>query len=461
MINEKGTKNKRLKEVISGVPEVFKAIQAYRTHRSYRRLFTPLVMIWCLIYQRLNGDHSCDAVVSHMRSGGFDHVERDTGKAALSERCKSDSTAGFCKARQRLPVAALEQALAETVQYAQRLPYQIEGWLDRAVFLLDGSTLQLRPYPELVREYGIHGTTKTTPYWVICRIVCLFCLHTGIVLRCSQGSEHKSEPVLAADCVKSLWSGDLCIGDRIFGIFQVVQAVREARGEVLFRLGRLKARKLHRQMIYPGQDLDVVWSPSDKDTLHPGMSTAPVAGRLIYVRLERPGFRSQDLYLFTTLLDRERFTRDRLIQLYGLRWHVELNLRYLKDTLDLHRLEAKHVDVVRKELLAGMIAYNLVRIVMIQTALQAGCPILHLSFAHCLHRLTHYFSHDCPFCPSPAVAFQTLLSSCAHCRLPRRPAPRIEPRWVRPRDNSFPEFWIDRPLARRVFLKRRFALAVY
>ena len=32
--------------------------------RFYERLFTPLILVWCFLYQRLNEDHTCDAAVS-------------------------------------------------------------------------------------------------------------------------------------------------------------------------------------------------------------------------------------------------------------------------------------------------------------------------------------------------------------------------------------------------------------
>lgn len=34
--------------------------------RFYKRLFTPLIVVWGFIYQRLNNDHTCDAVLSHL-----------------------------------------------------------------------------------------------------------------------------------------------------------------------------------------------------------------------------------------------------------------------------------------------------------------------------------------------------------------------------------------------------------
>lgn len=461
MIKQKSEQRKEVAQASSTFLEVFHELQPYRRKCTYQRIFTPLVLLWCLIYQRLNPNHTCDAVVSELRAGGMDHLPGRPHKAPLSERMLSESSAGFCRARQRLPLGVLEQALQQTVTYAQRVPCQTLDWLDRVVHVLDGSTLQLRPYPELVRQYGIHTTVKQTSYWVVIRIVVLFCLHNGLVSRCWEGSLHTSEPALGAQCLSGLLPGDICLADRGFGIFQMVQAVRDARGEVLFRLSRTRARKLFRTQLYPGQDMAVVWEPSDKDHLHPHMSAEAVTGRLIYVRLERPGFRSQDLFLFTTLLDRQRYTRDRLIALYGYRWHAELNLRFLKTMLDLHHLEAKSVAVARTELWAGMLAYNLVRIFLLQAAALIPCSPLKLSFSQARRRVFRFLFTEWPYLEQPLQRCQELLHQIARCTLPKRRRPRVEPRCVRPRDQSFPCFWVERPLARLRFLRRRSALAVW
>lgn len=68
--------------------------------RFYERLFTPLIMVWGFIYQRLNADHTCDAVVSYVAGGAVDHLD-DRHEVPLSQRIKSESTAAYCKGRKR------------------------------------------------------------------------------------------------------------------------------------------------------------------------------------------------------------------------------------------------------------------------------------------------------------------------------------------------------------------------
>ena len=108
---------------------------------------------------------------------------------------------------------------------------------------------------------------------------------------------------------------------------------------------------------------------------------------MIYVRLEREGFRPIDLYLFTTLTDRKEFPIPELVTLYGRRWGIELDLRHVKTTLKMERLDGKSVDIVQKELLLGLLAYNLLRGFMAMAALRAQRSPGELSLAQCWRRI--------------------------------------------------------------------------
>lgn len=76
-----------------------------------------------------------------------------------------------------------------------------------------------------------------------------------------------------------------------------------------------------------------------------------------------------------------------LVDLYGQRWHVELALRHVKSALGLSQLQARSVEMARKELVAGCLAYNLIRGLMALAALRANVPPLDLSFKRCWIRI--------------------------------------------------------------------------
>lgn len=423
--------------------------------RFYERLFTPLIMAWGFIYQRLNSDHTCDAVLSHISSGAVDHLD-DRHAKSISQRIRSQSTGAYCKGRQRLPLSVLQGALHYTAQVIPQLLDAGGRWLGHPVGLFDGTTFLLRPEPELVEHYGRHKSRYGETYWALMRATVAFCLFTGAVLGVAEGSMHSSEQALAAILLAQAQAGSVYVGDRNFGVFSVAQAACHYGVWVLLRLTRLRGPAVAGRKLRSGEDIRVSWKPSPRDQLHPHMSAEPIEGRLIYVRLERLGFRPVDLYLFTTLLDAELYTLEKLVELYGLRWHAELNLRYVKDTLDMALLTGKSVDMIRKELHAGLLAYNLIRGYMALAAQQANLSPLVLSFTRCWRRVRDMLLTLRPTdLPQHVVqAAQRLFDRLARCKLPKRPRFRIEPRAVRRRPAVYPTLKGSRSEARQRVLEQ-------
>jgi putative transposase len=126
-----------------------------------------------------------------------------------------------------------------------------------------------------------------------------------------------------------------------------------------------------------GTDRKVVWQASQWDRkAHPQLPEgALLAGRAIVCRnRSRP---EELLYLFTTL----DLSAEEILGIYKLRWNVETDLRSLKRTVGLHQLSSKSVDMVEKELLLAVAAYNLARTVMCMAARRANLTPRQLSFS--------------------------------------------------------------------------------
>lgn len=418
--------------------------------RFYERLFTPVVIVWGLVFQRLNSDHTCDAALSHIGGGAVDHLD-DRHDTPLSERIQSESTAAYCKGRQRLPLSVLKGALSHTASVTRQCLGEDGLWLGHPVGLLDGTTFLLRPEPELVDHYGRHENQHGETYWVVMRSVVAFCLRGGAVLGVTEGSLHESEQELTVPILAQAVPNSVYTGDSNFGVFSVVQAARHRRVDVVLRMTKRRARALAGRKMKSGEDLLVTWTPSKHDQLHADMSADPIPGRLIYVRIERDGFRPVHLYLFTSLLDAEVYTLEELVELYDLHWHVELNLRYVKSTLDMDLLTAKSVAMVRKELYAGMLAYNIIRGYMTRAALQAKRSPLTLSFTRCWRRVRDTLL---AWRSDTTRAVQKLMTRLAKLTLPKRPRFRIEPRAVRRRPAVYPNLKGSRAEARQRLIEQ-------
>jgi hypothetical protein len=142
-----------------------------------------------------------------------------------------------------------------------------------------------------------------------------------------------------------------------------------------------------------------------------------------------------------------------LFQLYGLRWQIELDLRYVKTQMDLDQLECKSAEMAQKEWLAGLMAYNLVRALMVTTALQKQVPLNQLSFS-ATRRLLLYWLIDWGADAAHLDSWQALLDQVAGVRQPTRSRARpSEPRRKRHIRETFPPLRGSRAAARKQLQK--------
>ena len=142
------------------------------------------------------------------------------------------------------------------------------------------------------------------------------------------------------------------------------------------------------------------------------------------------------LYLFTTL----DLAGEEILGIYKLRWNVETDLRSLKRTVGLHQLGSKSLDMVEKELLLAMAAYNLVRAVMCLAARRANLTPRQLSFSFvqtvveaALPGLDHAANEE-----EYQMRLDRMLRYAAQGKLPHRSQRRSYPREVWGRGGHFP-----------------------
>lgn len=400
----------------------------------YSRLLPPLLILWGFVFQRLNADHTCDAAWSYLSS---EPVQEQFGLNRSREQPLSESTSGYCQARQRLPLSVARSALKATASGLQHKLGEAGLWHGRRVNLFDGSTLMLKATPELEKHYGKPSNQYGKSHWPTMRIVAGFDLYSGAANGVSEGAYRLSEHPLAIELIRDLGADLVHVGDRYLAAYHILQVVVGVHSDGVLRLNTRSAKRLGGSSLRPGCDLDVVWSPAPYDPLEADLPAPPIPGRLIYVRLEKNGFRPIDLYLFTTLADRQEYPWEEIVTLYGHRWNIELDLRHVKTTLKMENLDGKSVEIVRKELLLGLLAYNLIRGLMGMAAVQAGRLPCQLSLAQCWRRIVDA-SRGLRADSSPAEierVLTILLGRLGRCVLPKRKRERFEPRavWGRPR----------------------------
>ncbi len=425
-------------------PGLFRLLQREISPEARSGIYTPRLLIWMMIVQRLQPRGTLASSVAQLVEGRFDR---------LLSRCKRVrdrkiglSTGGYCQARQRLPKLLVSRTMNELIERLRQRLLESQPELPQRVYLLDGSSVQLEREPELARAFPPASNQHGNAHWPVVRIVVLHDLETGFAERPYwgplNGKQAVSEQALAALAIAHVPAGSVIVGDRNFGIFATAYHAHRKGLKSVVRLTAARAKALMGRPISRQGDYQVCWRASRWDGRHKGKqrrrpwpADAHIQGRLITRRVGR-GKHKQWLYLFTTT----SLPAEEVVALYGRRWQIETDLRSLKQTVRLQHICVHSQDMMEKELLVAVMAYNLVRAVMFQAAQRAQIEPRQLSFTYaCTIVLDCY--PDVLATRSAKQQQQKLdrmIDLVARCRLPKRTKRRSFTREVWSRGYQFP-----------------------
>jgi putative transposase len=401
-------------------------------------IYSVAVVVWLMIWQRLQDNRSLAAAVQCLIQGGCGDLVPDCKRWTDDE--VSAATGGYCQARQKLPKLIAKRVSERIVE--QLGSEMQEGWggLARPVFVVDGSSLQLPHEPALVEAFPPGHNQHGENHWPVLRIVVFHDVFSGLALEPAWGPMYGDSPVseqaLAQEALERLPGEAVVLGDGNFGIFALAHAVQQSKRGMVLRLTLERAQKILAGKLVKDTDQPLVWRPSRWERkAHPHLpEQAMVEGRvLVYENPARPG---ELLCLFTTLA----VAVEEILAIYRLRWNVETDLRSLKRTVGLHQLSSKSPDMVEKELLLAMAAYNLIGAVMCLAARRANLKPRQLSFSF-VQNVVEAALPGLEQAASEAAYQQRLdrmLRYAAQGKHPNRPQRRSYPREVWGRGSHFP-----------------------
>ena len=141
----------------------------------------------------------------------------------------------------------------------------------------------------------------------------------------------------------------------------------------------------------------------------------------------------------TTLTDQETFSKADIAELYGFRWNSELDIRSIKQSLNLTHVRCKSPAMVRRELWTTLLGYNLVRTTTAAAALLHEKQPRQISFtASCQYRLACWSHFSSGHVPPEDIEHRCrqLLKHIATCEVANRPG-RVEPRVLKRRRHGY------------------------
>ena len=408
--------------------------QADEGPNSRNRVFPVRVTFWAFLWQALNPGSSC-------RDGLLKII---SWFSLLGRPKPKEDTSPYCTARGRLEVDTLERALRASAQAAeQRAPHR---WLfhDREVIVGDGTTNSAPDTKATQRAFPQSKRQQPGCGFPLVKWVALFSMRSGALLEVVLGNKHKAELKLFRKLWDALKEGMIFLADRGFCDYVTVAGLWLRKVDSVLRLNAMRPHDFRHGKRLGRYDRLVIW---DKPERKPRTATRKLWRSLpdqITLRLIRypvliAGFRPRHIILVTTLLDPALYPASEMAELYRRRWRVELFLRHIKTTLGLDQLTCKTPDMLYKELLMRLIAYNLIRCLMVESASIHDVALERISFKGTASTLRQFSKviAETKSRRHRARLINDMLECLARDLLPDRPN-RVEPRNTKRRRKAYP-----------------------
>jgi hypothetical protein len=353
-------------------------LKVYSLRHSPATVYTTLTTLWMLTLQRLGGGKSLETIVKESITN---HQEIFPDNKRVREGTLSKNSSAFSEARHRLSLHDAESFLdSVATSIIDSCPDVLN---DRRAFIIDGTTFKLAPTDDLQEVYPPSKNQHGETVWPILMLTVAHELRSGAALRpefgAMYGSKNTSEAKQAAAIAKRIPTGSIILADAGYGIFSVVHAMFGCGQDVLFRLTKGRFESMHRSAELIDQTstskryrLD--WKPSTKDRkTNPDLPAEAIVTVDLHAIEIAAG---ETLYLVTPM----QLSSLHAAELYARRYDVEHDIRDLKVTLGVEKIRAQSDEMVRKEVLCSMVAYNLVVQLRREAAARVKLPPRRLSF---------------------------------------------------------------------------------
>ena len=387
----------------------------------------------------------------------------NTALTALSRLAGIPFTAAaFCYARGRLPLALFIDLLERVCDALFPEIEQSSRWRGHRTWTLDGSSFSMADTPALQAHFGQPTNQGKGCGFPVAHLLALFHAGTGLLQRVITAPLRTHDMRHAALMHPELHEGDILLADRGFASYAhlALLFLRNLHGVfrchqqqiVNFRVGRKHTNPRRPETGLPRSryvcrlgrwDQVVEYSkPKEQPCWMDDATFARLPETLLVRELRfltpQPGYRTRVITLVTTLLEAALYPKADLEQLYLKRWQIEVNFRHLKTTMRMEVLQCQSVEGVLKELYMFAIAYNLIRLVMLEASRRQQVPVERISFIDALRWLRDA-GPDTPLTPLVVN--------------PARPD-RLEPRVLNRRMKEYPLMKKPRGTLRKRLLRK-------
>lgn len=396
-------------------------------HQYRQRVFCPLVTLWAWLSQCLSQDKSLNEAVSRIVAH----------RVSVGLPACSPSSASYSDARARFPLQALVRMAKEIGATVHNSAEDAWHWRGREVFLADGTGLSMPDTPENQLAYPQVKTRPAGLSFPIMRAVALISFATGAVVDCAfapHEGKGTGEGTLLRGLLGTLKAGDIIVADRLFPSYVTLSAL-QAQGIDMVSISHVNRTVDFSAGTQLGPTDHVVeWKRPEyrKGMTAEALRQFPesILVREFIIDIQGRDGRPEQAVVVSTITD-PTIPQKELSDLYWKRWNCELDFRSIKHSMHLDVLRCKTPEMVAKEIFCHLLAYNLLRGVMTESAKRTGTVPRNLSVKGAMQAVES-FTPAMMATPAVDVLYDAFLTTVSAHKVGNRPG-RQEPRYKKRR----------------------------
>ena len=396
-------------------------------HKYRQRVFCPLMTLWAWLSQCLSQDKSLTEAVTRIL------VHRvSTGLPACSA-----SSSSYADARSRFPLSVLTRMAKEVGRKVHDSAQDSWHWRGREVFLADGTGLSMPDTVENQIEWPQPNPERVGLGFPTMRAVAMISLATGAVVDFSfakYAGKGTGESSLLRGMIGNMNSGDILVADKDHPSFFTICALQRQGVDMVSISHHQRIVDFNQGTILGQNDHVATWHKPCRPAWM-SLEEYNTLPDTLYVREfiididSREGGKEQAVVI-STMTD-PSIPQKEISDLYWRRWNCELDLRAIKQSMHLDVLRCKTPEMVCKELWVHLLAYNLLRGVMAESAKRAEVTPRQLSVKGAMQAV-EAFTPAMMATDTGDVLYTAFLTTVSAHRVGNRPG-RMEPQFKKRR----------------------------
>lgn len=274
----------------------------------------------------------------------------------------SSYPSSYDEATKRFSTELIKDIFDETTQMyrAENREEEKTKWKGKEVYVADGTTYKTQDTEEL-RKYFECDRKKANQPLPVGRMEGLINLYGGGLVAVEIDKYTSSEGRMFKKLFNKIPAGTIVLGDDLYSKYGYFSYCKSHNIDLIVQSKRDNKEEIIR--IITGQDKIVKWKGGEnrRSVLYDNAEEMEKSITLRRIDIMDPQDPQKEITLYATLLDEIKYSAIDISTLFLKRWDIEISFRQIKSILKMEYLRGKTVEMVKKEIYAHLILYNIIR----------------------------------------------------------------------------------------------------